>query len=65
MPRCELCDREVKFLIKQVYTNDEWLNVCQNCLDEGEERADAEFERQKDEWFDNPEKERDINEDNS
>jgi ribosome-binding protein aMBF1 (putative translation factor) len=56
--RCELCDKETKVLFKQVYSNDEHLNVCSDCISEGEAHADAEYERHKEEWFNDPDKER-------
>ena len=46
---CDKCSKEVNHLIELIRNNDENQMLCHNCWGYEDERADLEYERQKEE----------------
>lgn len=64
MLTCEKCNQKVDYpLLPMLYQDGEKLLLCRDCWDYEDMRADAEYERQREEYDpDNPDHERDIKE---
>ena len=51
--KCEKCDAEAVKLFELDFPNGESFMVCQKCINYYEVMADMEYERQKEEQYDN------------